>query len=299
MEQGNGAESRPVPPYGKLFLHFLQHVVEEMGGADAEVAGGAPGLAEDAADDGEVADGGLHLGDSAGDLDSDHAARALVVLPQGVAHHVDGLRGGVHRHLARGRLHEIRARVGGDERGVENVLYGLQLAALDDDFQHDPGAGLPDSGQLAVDLLIVAFHDITHGKHDIHLVRPDNDGLAAFRQLDVEKRMGGRETGSHDGGLYRRARQPLFHNRGETREHTHGSHVRQRELPQFLDQFGDKSGDGTFRVRDFQRGIVHTLDTRLGIVVTVSGRGLFLDDPVQLELDAVLQIRPTISRQCF
>ena len=87
-----------------LSQDVAQQQVGQSARAQAEVEVGEPFLTQHFADDGVVGEGILHGVQASGGLESHAASRQLVILLDGLAHHVGGFRRGGGLLLARAGL---------------------------------------------------------------------------------------------------------------------------------------------------------------------------------------------------
>ena len=165
----------------------------------------------------EVLDRLLRRADPAGGLDPDDVPGLRVDVADDL-HHAErhGKRGG-GADLAGRRLDEVGAGGDGDQRGAAHVVVRPELARLEDDLQVRVAAGLLDADDLVEDLRVAAREERAAVDDHVDLVGAEFDDRARLRDLDVGRRLTGRERGGDGRDLDAAAGEALLRDADEAR----------------------------------------------------------------------------------
>ena len=156
---------------------------------------GAQRLVEDA----EVLDRLLRGPDPAGGLHPDDAPGLVVDVADHLEHAERHRQRRGRAHLAGRGLDEVGAGRDREQRGAADVVVGAELAGLEDHLQMRGAARLLDPDDLVDDLRVAAGEEGAAVDHHVDLVGAELDRLAHVGELDVDRRLAGRE-GGRDGG---------------------------------------------------------------------------------------------------
>ena len=112
--------------------------------------------------------------------------------------------------LAGRRLDEVGAGGDREQRRAPDVVVRPELAGLEDHLQVGVAAGLLHLHDLVEDLRVAAGEERAAVDHHVDLVGAELDGLADVGELDVERRLAGRERRRDRGDLDAGARERRF-----------------------------------------------------------------------------------------
>ena len=170
-------------------------VAQQAGRPEAEKVGLEPTVAEFLLHQGEVGEGILGLGNSAGRLVPDPETGSLVVVADLTDHGQADGQGRVHAFLAGRSLDEIGPGHHADEGSPGDVPQGAQFPGCEDGFYVSVPAGFTECFHLVVEGLPILREHVAPGNHDVDLLGPGLDRFSDFRKAERIGRQAGRETG--------------------------------------------------------------------------------------------------------
>jgi hypothetical protein len=141
----------------------------------------------------EVLHGLLGVADAARRLHADLAAGLLVHVADRLEHHERDRQRRGRLDLSRGRLDEVGAGGDREQARATDVVVRAELTGLEDDLQVRVAARLLHSAHLVVDLGVVAGEERAAVDDHVDLVRAHLRHAGGFLDLDLERRLAGRE----------------------------------------------------------------------------------------------------------